>query len=143
MLGLSWGYAAQQATALPAADHAAGQRLIEQLLEPTGAGLLLYFGGGLLWLATVLAVVCAHLGRVSTGPLWLIGSGALVFVAGHASPTGPIGMGLFLAGVIWLERQRSSTLATRSRYSSRYQNSPESGWNRRTGTDETAGHGLT
>ena len=36
MLGLSWGYAAQQASTLPAADHAAGQRLIEQLLEPTG-----------------------------------------------------------------------------------------------------------
>ena len=106
MLGLSWGYVAQQATALPGADQAAAQRLLEQLLEPTGAGLLLYFGAGLLWLATVLAVVRAHLGKASTGSLWLLGSGALVFVAGHASPTGPIGMGLFLAGVIWLERDR-------------------------------------
>ena len=115
MLGLSWGYVAQQATALAASDQAAGQRLLEQLLEPNGAGLLLYFGAGLLWLATVLAVVFAHLGKVSTGPLWLLSSGALIFVAGHASPTGPIGMGLFLVGATWLERQKTAVTTTSAR----------------------------
>jgi hypothetical protein len=29
--------------------------------------------------------------------------GAAVFTLGHAPPIGPIGMGLFLAGVVWLE----------------------------------------
>ena len=29
--------------------------------------------------------------------------GATVFALGHARPVGPIGMTLFLAGVIWLE----------------------------------------
>ena len=29
--------------------------------------------------------------------------GATVFALGHAKPVGPIGMALFLAGIVWLE----------------------------------------
>jgi hypothetical protein len=40
-----------------------------------------------------------------------MGLGALVFAVGHPKPTGPIGMGLFLAGIIWLELRPQSTEA--------------------------------
>ena len=33
--------------------------------------------------------------------------GATVFALGHARPVGPIGMALFLAGVIWLDGARA------------------------------------
>jgi hypothetical protein len=37
-----------------------------------------------------------------------MGLGATVFAVGHSQPMGPIGMGLFIAGVAWLElRPRS------------------------------------
>jgi hypothetical protein len=39
--------------------------------------------------------------------------GALVFAVGHPKPTGPIGMSLFLAGLIWLEL-RPQTAEARS-----------------------------
>jgi hypothetical protein len=32
--------------------------------------------------------------------------GAIVFALGHARPMGPIGMGLVLAGIAWLELPR-------------------------------------
>jgi hypothetical protein len=35
--------------------------------------------------------------------------GAVVFTLGHARPMGPIGMGLFLAGIVWLEFLPRST----------------------------------
>ena len=38
----------------------------------------------------------------------LMALGALIFAVGHPKPFGPIGMGLFLAGVVWLERSREA-----------------------------------
>jgi hypothetical protein len=40
--------------------------------------------------------------------------GVLIFAVGHPKPTGPIGMSLFLAGVIWLELRPQTEAARRS-----------------------------
>jgi hypothetical protein len=112
LLGLAWGYLARQASMLPAADQGPAQRLLEAVLEPSGPGYLLYFGGGLLWAAAIMAVVRAHVGTAPTRPLFLMGTGALIFASGHAAPSGPLGMGLFLFGIVLLERHGQQT-ATR------------------------------
>jgi cbb3-type cytochrome oxidase subunit 3 len=103
VLGIAWGIVAQEANELPAADQAAAGRLVEALLEPAPLGYILYFGAGLLWLAVALSVVTALWTRAPRGALVLMAIGAAVFTLGHAPPIGPIGMGLFLAGVVWLE----------------------------------------
>jgi len=103
VLGLAWGIAAKKANELPVADQAAAGRLIHNLNEPELFGYIGYFGAGLLWLAVALTVVRA-LGKKAPGPaLVLMAMGAIVFALGHARPMGPIGMGLFLAGIAWLE----------------------------------------
>ena len=103
VLGIAWGIVAEKANALPVADQPAAGRLIDSLLEPEPMGYILYFGAGLLWLAVALAVVTALGGRAPRPALALMAIGATVFALGHARPVGPIGMTLFLAGVIWLE----------------------------------------
>jgi hypothetical protein len=103
VLGIAWGTVVQEANELPPADQAAAGRLIDNLLEPAPLGYVFYFGAGLLWLALVVAVVAA-LWRLGPRPaLVLMTLGALVFVLGHARPMGPIGMALFLVGMVWLE----------------------------------------
>jgi hypothetical protein len=103
ILGVAWGIVAQRANELAVADQAAAGRLLDELLKDDAFGYALYWGAGLLWLAAALAVVIA-LGRSAPRPaLVLMAIGALVFAVGHPRPTGPIGMGLFLAGVAWLE----------------------------------------
>jgi hypothetical protein len=61
------------------------------------------WGAGLLWLAVALAVVTALREKAPRPALVLMAVGAIVFALGHARPTGPIGMALFLAGIAWLE----------------------------------------
>jgi hypothetical protein len=104
VLGIAWGIVVEKANELPVADQAAADRLIDKLLvDPEPVGLIFYFGAGLLCLAVVLAVVAA-LGSAAPLPARiLMTAGALVFVLGHARPMGPIGMTLFLAGILWLE----------------------------------------
>jgi hypothetical protein len=103
VLGLGWGIAAKKANELPVADQAAAGRLIHNLNEPELFGYIGYFGAGLLWLAVALTVVRA-LGKKAPRPaLVLMAMGTIVFALGHARPMGPIGMGLFLAGIAWLE----------------------------------------
>ena len=104
VLGVAWGIAAREATELPAADHAAMGRLLGALLdEPEPSGYILYFGAGLVWLALALSAVAAVANRAPRPALALMAVGATVFGMGHAKPMGPIGMALFLAGVVWLE----------------------------------------
>jgi len=105
ILGIAWGIAAETANQLPAADRPGAGRLIEELVagEPDLRGLILYWGAGLLWLAVAVAVVAALRDTAPTGALVLMSLGAAVFVLGHAPPMGPVGMGLFLAGVAWTE----------------------------------------
>jgi len=103
VLGIAWGTVVQKANELPVADQAVAGRLIDELLEPDPVGVIFYFGAGLLCLAVVLAVMAA-LGSAAPWPARILMTvGALVFVLGHARPMGPIGMALFLAGILWLE----------------------------------------
>jgi hypothetical protein len=103
VLGIAWGIVTEKANELPAADQAAAGRLVDDLLEPEPLGYILYFGAGVLWLAVALAVVAALWKRAPLPALALMAAGAIVFALGHARPMGPIGMALFLAGIIWLE----------------------------------------
>jgi hypothetical protein len=103
VLGIAWGIVAEKANELPVADQRAAGRLIDALLEPEPLGYVLYFGAGLLWLAAALTVVTALATKAPRPPLVLITIGAIVFALGHARPVGPIGMTLFLAGIVWLE----------------------------------------
>jgi len=103
VLGIAWGIVAEKANELPAADQAAAARLIDDLLEPEPLGMVLYFGAGLMWLAVALSVVSALRELAPWPALTLMTIGALVFTLGHARPMGPIGMALFLAGVVWYE----------------------------------------
>ena len=103
ILGMAWGVAAQKANELPAADQAGAGVLVDSLTEATPLGYVLYFGAGMVWLAVALAVVAA-LSREAPWPvIVLMGLGSAIFALGHAPPTGPIGMGMFLAGVVWWE----------------------------------------
>ena len=103
ILGIAWGIVAAKANQLPAADQAAAGRLVDELLATDPLGMILYWGASLLWLTVAVAAVAA-LRKTAPGPaLALIAVGALAFATGHARPVGPIGMGLILAGIGWLE----------------------------------------
>ena len=104
IFGLAWGIVARRANGLAATDTDAAARLMDSLLEEDAAGYALYFGAGFVWLGVVLAIVCAHATRAPRTALGLIATGATLFAAGHAPPTGPVGMALFLGGLLWLER---------------------------------------
>ena len=112
--GIAMGTVVRVANDLPAADRAAAARLVDAVREPTVSGYVFYFATALLWFALVLAVVAALRERARRAPLVLMGFGALVFAAGHPFPTGPIGMALFLAGVVWLELRPREAAAPRA-----------------------------
>ena len=105
VLGIAWGIAAENANDLPAPDQPGAGRLIDALIsgDPDPRGLILYWGAGLLWLAVALAVVAALRVTAPLGALVSMAVGAVVFTLGHAPPMGPVGMGLFLLGIAWLE----------------------------------------
>jgi hypothetical protein len=101
--GLGMGDLVRMANELPAAEQATLGPFIEELREPDIGGYVIYLGAGLSWFAAVVAAAVAVRTRVSRPALVLMALGALVFAVGHPKPTGPIGMALFLAGVVWLE----------------------------------------
>jgi hypothetical protein len=103
VLGIAWGIVAEQANELSVDDRPAAGRLIDSLLAPEPLGYILYFGAGLLWLAAALAVVAALWKSAHRPALVLMAVGATIFALGHANPVGPVGMTLFLAGIVWLE----------------------------------------
>jgi hypothetical protein len=105
ILGIAWGIAAETANDLPAVDQRGAGRLVDELIsgDPDPRGLILYFGAGLLWLAVALAVVAALRDSAPLGALVAMSLGAAVFALGHAPPVGPVGMGLFLVGIAWIE----------------------------------------
>ena len=107
ILGLAWGYVAAQAGTLGVADQPAVERLMESLVGgPTSVGYAIYFGAGILWLATVISVAIVRWSSAPSGAIWLMVLGAGSFAAGHVKPTGPVGMLSFAVGVWWLERAR-------------------------------------
>ena len=107
--GLAMGEVVATANALPAADQAAAGRLIDDLREETITGYLFYAAVGLAWLGAAFSAIVAVRKRAPWPALVLMGLGALIFAVGHPKPPGPAGMGLFLAGIVWLElRPRSA-----------------------------------
>jgi hypothetical protein len=115
ILGIAWGIAAETANELRAADQPGAGALVHEIIagDPDARGLALYWGAGLLWLAVSVAVVAALRDRAPTPALVLLSAGAAVFTLGHAPPMGPVGMGLFLAGVVWLEFRPPAATASR------------------------------
>jgi len=107
--GLSMGEVVATANALPEADQPAAGRLIDDLREAEITGYLFYAAVGLAWLAAALAATVAVRKRAPWPALVLMGLGALVFAVGHPKPFGPTGMGLFLAGIVWIELRPQPT----------------------------------
>jgi hypothetical protein len=103
IIGIAMGVAVREANEAPAADQAAAARLIDAIGEEDPAGYVLYFGAALLWLAAAVAVVVALRKTAPRPALGLVVLGAFVFAIAHPKPTGPIGMGLLLIGIAWLE----------------------------------------
>lgn len=103
IIGIAMGVTVREANEAPAADQAAAARLVDAIGEADPAGYVLYFGAALLWLGTAVAAAMALRKTAPRPALVLIVLGALIFAAAHPRPTGPIGMALFLAGVVWLE----------------------------------------
>lgn len=101
--GLGMGDLVRMANELPAAEQATLGPFIEELREPDIGGYVIYLGAGLSWVAAVVAATVAVKRSGPRSALVLMALGALIFAVGHPKPTGPIGMSLFLAGVIWLE----------------------------------------
>jgi hypothetical protein len=101
--GLGMGDLVRMANELPAAEQATLGPFIEDLREPDIGGYVIYLGAGLSWVAAVVAATVAVKKRGPRSALVLMALGALIFAVGHPKPTGPIGMSLFLAGVLWLE----------------------------------------
>lgn len=106
--GIAMGTVVREANALPAADQAVAGRLIDNVREETVSGYVFYFGTSLVWLAAIVAVAVALRKRAPWPALGLLVLGAAIFGVAHPQPTGPIGMALFFAGVVWLERWREA-----------------------------------
>ena len=106
--GIAMGTVVREANALPAADQAVAGRLIDGVREEDVSGYVFYFTTSLVWLAAIVAVAVALRKRAPWPALALLVVGAAVFGIAHPQPTGPIGMTLFLAGVVWLERSREA-----------------------------------
>jgi hypothetical protein len=109
--GLGMGDLVRMANETSAEQKAVLGPFIDELREPDIAGYVIYVSAGLSWFAAVVAATLALRGRVARWALILMSLGALVFAVGHPKPFGPIGMSLFLAGVIWLELRPQSAEA--------------------------------
>lgn len=103
LAGIGMGGLIRSANALPVAEQATVGRFLEEAREADVAGYAVYFGASLFWFAAVLAAAVALRNHAPRPALVLLALGALVFGIAHPKPTGPIGMALLLAGLIWLE----------------------------------------
>ena len=100
--GVATGLIVQEANGMSAADQAAVQRMMDGIGEH-GVLVALWIGAGVSWLIPAVAAALAVSGRV---PRWVTAAmvlGAILFAVGHPIPPGPIGMALFLTGILWLE----------------------------------------
>lgn len=99
--GIAMGELVGRANDLPAADQAAASLLIHDARHaPLGLALHLISSG--LWIATAGAAAVALWPRAHAAAV-LVAAGAAVFAVSHARPWGPLGMAVFLAGVVWSE----------------------------------------
>lgn len=110
--GVATGLIVQEANGMSSADQAAVQRMMDGIGEHPVL-VALWIGSGLSWLIPAVAAAIAVRQRV---PVWVTVSmvvGAVIFAIGHPIPPGPIGMSLFLVGIVWLElRGRRETAPT-------------------------------
>jgi hypothetical protein len=100
--GVATGLIVQEANGMSAADQAAVQRMMDGIGEHWVL-VALWIGAGVSWLIPAVAAAMAVRERV---PRWVTAGmvlGAVVFAVGHPIPPGPIGMSLFLGGILWLE----------------------------------------
>jgi hypothetical protein len=100
--GIATGLIVQEANGMSAADQAAVQRMMDGIGEHPIL-MATWIGAGLSWLVPAVAAAMAvrrQVPRLVTAGMVL---GAIVFAVGHPFPPGPIGMALFLGGVLWLE----------------------------------------
>jgi hypothetical protein len=100
--GVATGLIVQEANGMSVADQAAVQRMMDGIGEH-GVLVTLWIGAGVSWLIPAVAAALAVQERV---PRWVTAAmvlGAIVFAVGHPIPPGPIGMSLFLLGILWLE----------------------------------------
>jgi hypothetical protein len=100
--GIATGLIVQEANGMSAADQAAVQRMMDGIGEHPVL-VAMWIGAGLSWLipAAAAAIAIRHL-----VPRWITAAivlGAIVFAVGHPFPPGPIGMALYLVGILWLE----------------------------------------
>jgi hypothetical protein len=100
--GVATGLIVQEANGMSVADQAAVQRMMDGIGEH-GVLVTLWIGAGVSWLIPAVAAALAVRDRV---PRWVTATmvlGAILFAVGHPVPPGPIGMSLFLLGILWLE----------------------------------------
>jgi hypothetical protein len=100
--GVATGLIVQEANGMSVADQAAVQRMMDGIGEH-GVLVTLWIGAGVSWLIPAVAAALAVKDRV---PRWVTATmvlGAILFAVGHPVPPGPIGMSLFLLGILWLE----------------------------------------
>jgi hypothetical protein len=100
--GVATGLIVQEANGMSVADQAAVQRMMDGIGEH-GVLVTLWIGAGVSWLIPAVAAALAVRDRV---PRWVTATmvlGAILFAVGHPVPPGPIGMALFLVGILWLE----------------------------------------
>ena len=105
--GTAMGLMIGAANEMPAADQAEMAALVDNLRDGW-IGYPLYLAAGLTWLATAVAAAVA-LGRVAPRHVsLLVGIGGAIFAVAHPQPIGPVGMTLFLAGVVlyWRRERR-------------------------------------
>jgi hypothetical protein len=104
--GVATGLIVREANGMSAADQAAVQRMMDGIGEHPVL-VALWIGAGLSWLIPAVAAAIAVRQRV---PRWVTVTmvvGAAIFAVGHPIPPGPIGMSLFLGGLLWLELRGS------------------------------------
>jgi hypothetical protein len=96
--GIAIGVVVLEANAMSASDREVMVQFLANLTENV-FGFLLFFGAALTWLIAAIAASLALRGQAHFGAIALMILGALIFAVGHPQPTGPIGIGLFAAGV--------------------------------------------
>jgi hypothetical protein len=104
--GVATGLIVREANGMAAADQAAVQRMMDGIGEHPVL-VALWIGSGLAWLVPAVAAAIAVRSQV---PRWVTATmvlGAVIFAVGHPIPPGPIGMTLFLVGLLWLELRPS------------------------------------
>jgi hypothetical protein len=100
--GVATGLIVQEANGMSAADQVVVQRMMDGIGEHAVL-VALWIGAGLSWLIPAVAAAWAVRERVPALVTGVMVLGALLFAVGHPVPPGPIGMALFLVGLLWLE----------------------------------------